>query len=411
MAPNPTRLLCVFLHVALVAAPGLLLAQEPEGPDSNPDAEDPSRETDISEDNYRRFMELDDRRLERPAFPVASMAPATTLQKMGQLPESSQKHLRNQLRGIILRRGAWTPAERDASYAFVPSPEARNDPQLLRQEAEAWNELVNEYHDREAAILAGTAGQAAGGTGAASMEPGDPGQAAQGAPPGSRSARQANAGTAAGASGTGGQQGQTDEAGQEGRDGAQGEHGSEGGPDSKSGTASSTAAPPPERREAPEWTTEDAPDRPSTPPGNEGVEQSASDYLRARGLADSEPVQLQGAQGRTGPAGEERATRWGEEAQTLLDDRKTMEGPARRISTPPPVGEASDAGDPINSLTREQLREVRGVSGDDSPPEDAFVDFRLGGTAATAPGTREEEPSDGEDGGRGAPDADDDGRP
>ena len=55
MAPNPTRLLCVFLHVALVAAPGLLLAQEPEGPDSNPDAEDPSRETDISQDNYRRF--------------------------------------------------------------------------------------------------------------------------------------------------------------------------------------------------------------------------------------------------------------------------------------------------------------------------------------------------------------------
>ena len=29
------------------------------------------------------------------------------------------------------------------------------DAQLLRQEAEAWNELVNEYHDREAAILAG----------------------------------------------------------------------------------------------------------------------------------------------------------------------------------------------------------------------------------------------------------------
>ena len=398
MDANPIKRLCACLWLTLMVAPAIAIAQDPAPAESDAEADDPSRETDISEDNYRRFMELDDRRLERPAFPVASVAPTTTLQKMGQLPESSQKHLRNQLRGIILSRGAWTPAERDEAYPFVPSAEARGDAQLLRQEAEAWAELVNEYHDREAAILAGAAGQPSGEDG-----PEPQGQAAMGQPPGSQASQQVNAGAGSGSSAAGeGQQGEDGDPGQEGREGAQGESGSEGGPDGKSGTNSNSASPPPERPEIPEWASEDDAGPSPTPPGDEGVEQSASAYLEARGMANSSSFDFQGAQDLRAPATEERASRWGEEAQTLLDDPDTTEHSAQFRGSFPAADDRSQGEAPANSLTREQLRQVRGVS-EEPLPQDAFfgeIDRGRSGSSAGEAGSEEvpdEEEATGED--------------
>jgi hypothetical protein len=411
MTPKPTRWLLACCCLALMTAPVALLAQDSDAAAPDPEAEDPSRETDISEDNYRRFMELDDRRLERPAFPVSAVQPTTGLQKMGQLPESSQKHLRNQLRGIILSRGAWTPAERDETYAFVPSPEARGDAQLLRQEAEAWTELVNEYHDREAAILA-AAGQPAGEGDRTPQDPRSVGQAPAGQPPGSQAQQQANVGTGTGGNpGADGQQGEDGESGQEGREGARGESGSEGGPDSESGSESSTASPPQERPEVPEWVAENDAGRTPAAPGNKGVEQSASEYLEARGLADPAPAQLDDTRSRTAPASVERASRWGEEAQTLLDDRNAQEVRSRRASTPPTAGDRSEDGAPVNTLTREQLRGVRGVTEDDAPPEDVFVDFYPEDSAMPVSGVNGEETANAGDEGREVPDKEDDGRP
>ena len=412
MSRTPFPWLLIALSLTLLSAPGPLFAQDPDSAGSpETDDEDPSRETDISEDNYRRFMELEDRRLERPAFPVAAIQPTSGLQKMGQLPESSQKHLRNQLRGIILSRGAWTPEERDENYAFVPSAEARGDAQLLRQEAEAWSELVNEYHDREAATLAGATAQPAGEGDGTPADPGAQGQAPSGQPPGGQAQQQANAGTGTGGNpGTDGQQGEEGEAGQEGQDGAQGESGSEGGPDSKSGSESSSSTPPPERPEVPEWAAEDETDRTPTAPSNEGVEQSASEYLKSRGLDDATPGELEAAQGRRTTASAETAARWGEEAQTLLNDPGTTEGTAQQGTPLPPSRERSQSA-AENSLTREQLRAVRGVTEEAAPPEDAFQQLNLGVTLAPD-GTVQEDPTpEAEEDHGEVPDTDDGGRP
>ncbi|MEE4173351.1 MAG: hypothetical protein V2I57_03785 [Xanthomonadales bacterium] len=378
------------------------------------DTEDPSQETDISEDNYRRFMELDDRRLDRPAFAPGGVQPANSLQKLGALPESSQKHLRNQLRGIILSRGAWTPGERDEGYAFVPSAEARaraqrGDAQLLQQEAEAWAELVNEYHEREAAFFAGTSGQP--GEPRESGEPGAPARPGQPAPEGS--GQPASAETQTGRQ-AGNSQGTAGKGGQEGRDGAQGQAGSDGGTD-RQGGAASESQPPPERPEIPDWVAEDDAARTPAPPSNEGVEQSASDYLQARGLADGEPVDIEAIrigdpEESADTADAERDLRWGEDAQTLLPELGSAAGRTGERAPSGPATEPSEHAPPANSLTREELLKVRGVTAETSPPADVFTDFTPGATPIPRdplPDEDETPPEAGADQPQAAPDGED----
>ncbi len=169
-------------------------------------ADDPSRETDVSEDNYRRFMELRDLRVERPAFPSATLNQPAAPQKLTALPEAAQRHLRDQLRSIILESPPWTPAAMEQSYAYVPSQGARRNPALQNDEAEAWEELVAAYHAREATQFA--AAQAnqdaftearADGTGAGTAPGGPP--AATGAP--DRDASDRNTGSAGGGAAAG----------------------------------------------------------------------------------------------------------------------------------------------------------------------------------------------------------------
>jgi hypothetical protein len=115
-----------------------------------------STETEVSEDNYRRFMELKDQPGER-SLPTAAFVKPPSLEKMQGLPETSQKHLRNELREVILQGGQWSPEQIEIEHPYNPSEGALEDKELQDQESEAWDELVSEYHEREADIYAHSA--------------------------------------------------------------------------------------------------------------------------------------------------------------------------------------------------------------------------------------------------------------
>lgn len=109
-----------------------------------------SAEVEHNEENYRRFMELRDRGRRTSDLPTNAYQPGS--QKLDQLPESSQKHLRNELREVIVKEGEWQEGDENKRYAYVPSEAAEGNRSLQLQEAEAWDELVEKYQEREAQI-------------------------------------------------------------------------------------------------------------------------------------------------------------------------------------------------------------------------------------------------------------------
>jgi hypothetical protein len=124
--------------------------EEQESPASNV--------VDVNEENFRRSMELRDQSLQRsPDLTTGTYSRGTGLQALDALPEDSQKHLRGQLREVIVENGPWTPEEADTSYPYVPSEEAQKNGTLEKREQTAWGEMVAEYHEREAAIHANAA--------------------------------------------------------------------------------------------------------------------------------------------------------------------------------------------------------------------------------------------------------------
>lgn len=171
MTPNPFKqvltlalalLVSGALHAQAEQTPERLLdeplveaeADEP-GEENDIDESAASREVDFSEENFRRSMELRDQALQRsPDLTTGSYSTGTGLQLLDDLPEASQKHLREQLREVIVQNGPWTPDEAGETYPYVPSAEAMKNPSLRRREDSAWGELVDRYHEREAAIHA-----------------------------------------------------------------------------------------------------------------------------------------------------------------------------------------------------------------------------------------------------------------
>ncbi len=117
-----------------------------------PDSEEvpAGQEVEINEDNYRQFMELKDARQQRDMLPENSYQSQAGAQKIDKLPEESQKHLRNELREIIIQGDQWQPGDEDTDYPYVPSKTASTNQALQKQEAGAWGELVDDYHKREA---------------------------------------------------------------------------------------------------------------------------------------------------------------------------------------------------------------------------------------------------------------------
>ena len=157
------------------------------------------QEVEINEDNYRQFMELKDPNLQRQVIPETVYKPGSGLQKLDDLPEESQKHLRNQLREIIVQGDPWQPGDEETEYPYTPSEAAGNNPALEKEELEAWGELVDSYHDRESQIYENSSGS----------------QAARGSEQGSSNSQQNGQGSPDG-SGEEGEGSEGQQAGQEG---------------------------------------------------------------------------------------------------------------------------------------------------------------------------------------------------
>lgn len=168
-----------------------LAAEEAEDAEDAGDAESAdaasadveSSEVDFNEDNFRRSMELRDAALQRsPDLTTGSYSPETGVRALDELPEASQKHLREELREVIVENGPWTPEEAGETYPYVPSPDAIENGTLGKREQVAWTELVAKYHEREAAIHA-NAGRSQAATDSAMVEGAPAGDAgSQGSP-------------------------------------------------------------------------------------------------------------------------------------------------------------------------------------------------------------------------------------
>jgi len=154
---------------------------ELEPPPTEDEAVRAGQEVEINEDNYRQFMELKDPRQQKSMLPENSYQSQAGMQKLDKLPEDSQKHLRNQLREIILDGDQWQPGDEDAEYPYVPSVAAATNQGLKNQEAEAWGELVDNYHQREAEIYENSSrSQAAAAASGTSRSPGASGEGGDG---------------------------------------------------------------------------------------------------------------------------------------------------------------------------------------------------------------------------------------
>ena len=157
-------MICKNFITVVMLVTGLLLASLVSAQDEAPAPEQEeeetakketsagSQETEYNDDNYRRFMELKDQPTQTSTLPTNTYQSVT--EKLDELPEESQKHLRNQLREIILESDEWAPGDEEGEYPFVASEAGEKEPALKQQEAEAWGELVGKYHEREAQIYA-----------------------------------------------------------------------------------------------------------------------------------------------------------------------------------------------------------------------------------------------------------------
>lgn len=140
------------------------------GPEAESEEQPLSSEVDFNEENFRRSMELRDAALQRsPDLTTGSYSPRSGVKALDALPEASQKHLREQLREVIVENGPWTPAEAGETYPYVPSAEAMENGTLAKREQAAWTELVSKYHEREAALHANLT-QSPAGTGSVAGE-------------------------------------------------------------------------------------------------------------------------------------------------------------------------------------------------------------------------------------------------
>lgn len=165
------RLGVLFTSVAMLAFASTIFAQENDTPPpaadkpENAAAEDTgpesAQEVEINEDTYRQFMELKDANRQGDIIPETVYKPGSGLQKLDKLPEESQKHLRNELREIIVQGDPWQPGDENADYPYTPSEAASKNPALQKQEMEAWGELVDSYNQREAQIYADRSGNRA----------------------------------------------------------------------------------------------------------------------------------------------------------------------------------------------------------------------------------------------------------
>jgi hypothetical protein len=152
------------------------MAQQQDDP-VDPGASD---DVEMGEDQYRRSMELEEADDPVDLSPQGGFDVKRDLKKIDKLPPKSRQHLRAELRGIIIEEGQWTPEDADKEYPYEPSDAAKTDSDLRQAEEEAWDELVDDYQQREAEAYAasnGTQSGAQGGAGNESSTAGESGSA------------------------------------------------------------------------------------------------------------------------------------------------------------------------------------------------------------------------------------------
>ena len=166
--------------------------------------EESSAQVEESDDSYRQRMEL------REGFPGQKTRIETTYSKpasnakIDQLPVPSQKHIKDQMREMIMENGQWQPGQDLSGYPYDPSVAAQTDARLRRGEREAWSEELQKYEEREAQAYAQAMGQGENANPGAAM-PGQPGQAQSGQPqPGQAGGQPGAQGGQAGQNGQGG---------------------------------------------------------------------------------------------------------------------------------------------------------------------------------------------------------------
>lgn len=287
-----------LLWTGLLLAP-LVLAQDESAATEPADekANTGSRETEYSDDNYRRFMELKDQPTRTSTLPTNSYQSGT--EKLDELPESSQKHLRNQLREIILDSDEWAPGDENGEYPFVASEAGEKNSELKQQETEAWGELIGKYHEREAQIYA-------------NAERSDFAAGTQGGQSGSAQA-QAESGESAGQEGSGTGEGagkdEQKKPGQEGQS-AQNQAANNGteGSDSSSSTSASAGDP--------------------NAVSTAGVSQSALEYLTGGSQQQSQQQAASSAPGQSGSPSEEEAAQ-----QTAAQQSAAQQAMAQQQAT------------------------------------------------------------------------------
>jgi len=176
-----------FQFINLLTISMFLYASAGFAQDEESEAVPAGQEVEVNEDNYRQFMELKDARQQRDMLPENSYQSQAGAQKIDKLPEESQKHLRNELREIIIQGDQWQPGDENTDYPYVPSNAASTNRALQKKEADAWGELVDNYHKREAEIYgnasrskaaSSTAGAAGEGSAGGNMGQGSEGQQA-----------------------------------------------------------------------------------------------------------------------------------------------------------------------------------------------------------------------------------------
>jgi len=183
---NSAVCLALLLILLGAALPSAWAQSADPNPDVDIDDEQSSSEhVEESEEAYRRRMELEEANDQADIIIDRSSGSLKAPVGMDALPYESRKHLRDELRSVIIENGEWQPEDAQADYPYTPSAAAQKDPELRKQEEEAWGELLSEYHEREAAVLAGGGrsgqpgsgqqdSQGQQGMGSASGRPGSP---------------------------------------------------------------------------------------------------------------------------------------------------------------------------------------------------------------------------------------------
>lgn len=194
------RALTVSLLLAVMAAPAYAQDSDPETP---PATNPQTRQTDQSEDDYRRSQR---RRDTGDIFEDIGINQGSTgsggilgreVKAIDRLDQESRRHLNKQRAKALAEAEPGEPID----AAYEPSEAAKTDEYTARQEANAWKEMMEEANSG----LSGTTGQSGGQGGGQGQPAGDPSQS----PDQAASDQAASGQSGSGPSGTG-------QAGQEG---------------------------------------------------------------------------------------------------------------------------------------------------------------------------------------------------